>query len=62
MKTKNNEQEHSLHLLENLRLSEKYTQQLEQWIETYLNETSLHNLLSYELSQDPDQPVESITS
>ncbi len=62
MENMNDEQEHSLHLLGNLPLSEKYRHHLKLWINTYLDEATLHNILSYELSQDQDQPVESVTS
>ncbi|KGK97962.1 hypothetical protein LI82_09430 [Methanococcoides methylutens] len=48
--------------LQNVEITEKYRTQLFQWVETYLDENTLENIIAYKKSADWDHPFESIRS
>ncbi|UGV39913.1 hypothetical protein J7W08_07225 [Methanococcoides orientis] len=48
--------------LQNVEITERYRTQLFQWVETYLDENTLENIIAYKKSTDWDHPFESIRS
>lgn len=53
---------HAVTYLQNVEITEKYRTQLFQWVETYLDESTLENIVAYKRSTNWDQAFESIRS
>ncbi|MEL4305474.1 hypothetical protein [Methanococcoides sp. LMO-2] len=53
---------HALTYLRNVEITEQYRAQLFQWVGTYLDESTLENIIAYKKSSHWDQPFESIRS
>lgn len=53
---------HAVTYLQNVEITEKYRAQLFQWVETYLDEGTLENIIAYKKSANWEHPFESIWS
>ncbi|MGM0770106.1 MAG: hypothetical protein ACQESU_00605 [Halobacteriota archaeon] len=53
---------HALTYLQNVEITERFRAQLFQWVGTYLDESTLENIIAYKESDDWDHPFESIRS
>ncbi|WP_135605006.1 hypothetical protein [Methanococcoides sp. NM1] len=62
IESSNEAKTHAMTYLQNCWISNRYRDQLVNWVGTYLDENTLENIIAYKKSTDWDHPFESIRS